>query len=341
MGKRLKMIHGKVLTTAALAAALALGAVLPTGAASAATLTEDNSYRIFGSDRYQTSLEVSWEGWEDGEAETVVVATGADFPDALAATPLASSYYAPLLLTKKDSLPAGFADELKRLGAKNVILIGGTGAISEKVQNEIAKLGITVDRISGKSRYETAVKIAEELGMDGSLFVTTGANFADSLSISPAAGYIEEPILLVPASGAVPAVVADYIEANQPAWPFIIGGEKAVAPSVEALFTEEPMRLAGVSRYDTNQAINDFMFEAGVFEEVYDVFVSTGTNFPDALSGSALASLFPAPLVLTAANPTAASKEQIVDYSTEDTYYTILGGEKAVSSDTLKKLFAK
>lgn len=111
------MTYSKVLTTAALAAALALGAVLPTGAASAATLTEDNSYRFAGSDRYQTSLEIS-QGWPDKSVETVVVATGGDFPDALAATPLAGAYESPLLLTKKDSLPIGFAAELKRLGAK-------------------------------------------------------------------------------------------------------------------------------------------------------------------------------------------------------------------------------
>jgi len=109
------------------------------------------------------------------------------FPDALAATPLASSHFAPLLLTKKDSLPVGFADELKRLGAKDVILVGGTGAISEKVQNQIKGLGIKIERISGKNRYETAVKIAEKVGMEEALFVTTGANFADSLSISPSA----------------------------------------------------------------------------------------------------------------------------------------------------------
>jgi putative cell wall-binding protein len=338
MGKRLTMTYGKVLTTAALAAALAIGAVLP---ASAATLTEDNSYRIFGSDRYQTSLEVSWEGWDDGDAETVIVATGADFPDALAATPLASSYDAPLLLTKKDSLPVGFADELKRLGAKNVILVGGTGAISEKVQKQIKGLNINVERISGKSRYETAVKIAEEVGMTNSLYVATGANFADSLSISPAAGYFEDPILLVPATGAVPTVVADYIKANQPEWPIVIGGEKAVGPAVEKLFEEEAYRISGASRYDTNKAFNDFATEQGWYEDSPHIFITTGTNYPDALSGSALASRNPDPLVLTAPNPTAASKQQIKDYSNEDSFYLILGGEKAVSSDTLKKLFAK
>ncbi|MDS8744563.1 cell wall-binding repeat-containing protein, partial [Streptococcus pneumoniae] len=110
-----------------------------------AELTEDNSYRFAGSDRYQTSLEVS-QDWPDNSVETVVVATGGDFPDALAATPLAGAHFSPLLLTKKDSLPAGFAAELKRLGAKNVILVGGTGAISEKVQKEISALKINVER---------------------------------------------------------------------------------------------------------------------------------------------------------------------------------------------------
>lgn len=335
------MTYGKVLTTAALAAALALGAVLPTGAASAAELTEDNSYRIFGSDRYQTSLEVSWEGWEDGDAETVVVATGADFPDALAATPLASSHYSPLLLTKKDSLPTGFADELKRLGAKKVILVGGTGAISDKVQTQIKNLGVSVERISGKNRYETAVNIAEKVGVKEAIYVATGANFADSLSISPVAGFYEDPILLVPATGAVPAVVADFIKNNQPDWPLVIGGEKAVGPAVEELFEEEPVRLSGPTRYDTNKAFNDFALEEGWIEDSSFLFISTGTNYPDALSGSALASLLPAQLVLTAPNPTAASKQQIQNYETPDSFYTILGGEKAVSSETLKQLFAK
>ncbi len=335
------MTYSKVLTTAALTAALALGAVLPTGAASAATLTEDNSDRIFGSDRYQTSLEVSQYGWDDDSIETVVVATGADFPDALAAAPLAGLHYSPLLLTKKDSLPEGFAAELKRLGADNVILVGGTGAISDKVQTQIKNLGVTVERISGKTRYETAVNIAEEVGMGDTLYVATGANFADSLSVSPAAALFADPILLVPATGAVPTVVADYIEANQPDWPIVVGGESAVGPAVEDLFEEEPVRLAGATRYETNQLFNEFALENEFLLNEDDVFIATGTNYPDALSGSSLAASYAGPLVLTAKTPAAASKEQIQDFGSRYSYYTIFGGEAAVSSDTLKKLFAK
>jgi len=333
------MTYSKVLTTAALTAALALGAILPTGAASAAELTEDNSYRFAGSDRYQTSLEVS-QAWPDNSVKTVVVATGGDFPDALAATPLAGAYQSPLLLTKKDSLPAGFAAELKRLGAENVILVGGTGAISEKVQKEISALKFNVERINGKTRYETAVNIAEEVGMGDTLYVATGANFADSLSVSPAAGYYADPILLVPATGAVPTVVADYIKANQPEWPIIVGGEGAVGPAVEDLFAE-PVRIAGKTRYETNKEFNEFALEFGFLEDQNEVFIATGANYPDALSGSALAASYGGPLVLTAKTPSEASKQQIQNFETPDSFYTILGGEGAVSSATLKQLFAK
>lgn len=332
------MTYGKVLTTAALAAALTLGAVLPAGAA---PLTEDNSYRISGSDRYQTSLEVSFEGWEDGDAETVVVATGADFPDALAATPLAGAYDAPLLLTKRDSLPAGFVDELKRLGAKHVVLIGGTGAISEKVEKQLKDLKLDVERISGKTRYETAVNIAEEVGVADVMYVATGGNFADSLSISPAAGFYGDPILLVPANGTVPAVVAEYIENNQPEWPIIVGGTGAVGPAVEDLFDVEPDRLSGKTRYETNQAFNDYAREYELLLNYDNVFIATGTNYPDALSGSAMAARYSAPLVLTAKTPTEASKQQIKDYATPDSFYAILGGEGALSTETLKQLFSK
>jgi hypothetical protein len=66
----------------------------------------------------------------------------------------------------------------------------------------------------------------------------------------------------------------------------------------------------------------------------------TGTNYPDALSGSAAASFFPSPIVLTAPKPTAASKAQVLEYESEESFYYILGGEYAVSNDTLTKLFA-
>ncbi|WP_017381907.1 cell wall-binding repeat-containing protein [Paenisporosarcina sp. TG-14] len=333
------MKYWKLVVTTALATTMAFSPLASTFTVEAATLTGDNSLRIAGKDRYETSLEISREGWENGEAQTVVVATGSDFPDALAATPLASSYMSPLLLSRKDSLPSGFANELKRLGTKHVILVGGTVALSDNVKKQIQILGITTERISGKTRYETAVNIAKEVGVTDTLYVATGANFADSLSISSLAGYYEDPILLVPPTG-IPTVVSDFIKANPVDLSLIIGGEKAVPSSVEDLFAD-PIRISGQTRYDTNKAFNDFALESGLMEDPSLMFIATGTNYPDALSGSAFASLFPSPIVLTAPKPTVASKTQVSEYETEDSFYLILGGEIAVSKDTLAKLFAK
>lgn len=329
----------KLVAASVLATTLAFSSFAPTLTAQAATITEENSFRISGKDRYLTSLEVSKAGWDDDSAETVVLATGANFPDALAATPLASSYTAPLLLSRKDSLPQGFFEELTRLGTKHVIIVGGTGAISDKVLKQIEANNISTERISGKTRYETAVNIAKEIGVKDTLYIATGTNFADSLSISATAGYYEDPILLVPPTG-VPEVVSDFIEENPVDFSLIIGGEKAVSPAVEDLFVD-PVRISGTSRYDTNKAFNDFAIENGLIEDTSLLFLATGANYPDALSGSAFASLFPTAIVLTAPTPTTASKLQIKEYETADSFYLILGGEIAVSNDTLTKLFAK
>lgn len=333
------MVSYKLVAASVLATTLAFSSFAPTLTAQAATITEDNSFRIYGKDRYLTSLEVSKNGWEDGEAETVVLAAGFNFPDALAATPLASSYTAPLLLSRKDSLPQGFFEELTRLGTKHVILVGGTGSLSDKVVQQIQAKGISTDRIGGTTRYETAVEIAKEIGVKDTLYVTGGTNFADSLSISAVAGYYEDPILLVPPTGA-PKVVSDFIKANQVEFPLIIGGEKAVSSAVEDLFVD-PIRIWGQDRYLTNKAFNDFAIDNELIEDTSLLFLTTGASYPDALSGSAFASLFPTPVVLTAKTPTLASKNQIKEYETPDSFYLILGGENALSTDTLTKLFAK
>ena len=103
----------------------------------------------------------------------------------------------------------------------------------------------------------------------------------------------------------------------------------------------EPIRFAGATRYETNKEFNEFALENGLLLNEDEVFIATGTNYPDALSGSSLAASYAGPLVLTAKTPAAASKEQIQDFGSRYSYYTIFGGEAAVSSDTLKKLFAK
>ena len=74
--------------------------------------------------------------------DTVFVATGATFPDALGGGPVAGGLPGPLLLVPASGVPSSVAAELRRLDPDRVIILGGTGAVSVSVVTQIqAALG--------------------------------------------------------------------------------------------------------------------------------------------------------------------------------------------------------
>jgi len=91
--------------------------------------------RISGEDRYQTAVAISQKGWQT--AEYAVLARGDSFADALCAGPLALKYNGPILLTEPDSLNQNTLAELKRLNVKHLIIVGGTGAVSQNDENAL------------------------------------------------------------------------------------------------------------------------------------------------------------------------------------------------------------
>jgi len=156
--------------------------------------------RIYGNNRYDTATAISKSGWD--KSDYAVLVTGNNYPDALASSTLAARYNAPILLTGKDHLEATTKEELLRLEVVQVYIVGGTGVISSDVQDEIISMGIGVNRIGGKDRYETSVKLAIE-SADTALtgvFVINGSNFQDALTASPLAAANGMPLVLVPKS---------------------------------------------------------------------------------------------------------------------------------------------
>jgi len=111
-----------------------------TGAVSDSVLASLRSYatggnvtRIAGADRYATAAAISASGWTANEPAIVYLATGASFADALAAAALAGVRDAPLLTTTPKGLVAPMATEIGRLSPTTVVLLGGTGALSDAV----------------------------------------------------------------------------------------------------------------------------------------------------------------------------------------------------------------
>lgn len=240
--------------------------------------------RVAGATRYGTAAALSCDGWPDG-ARTVLLATGEDWPDALASAPLSGALDAPLLLSAPGTLPTETAQELERLNPERIVVLGGTGVVSENVAAAAADAaGLTladVTRIGGADRYETAGLIAAEVGVpdDGRVCVVTGSSPADAVSISAYAGANKIPILLVSES-AIPTPTAAFAEANSETWEstLIIGGTGVISGSVEATLPA-PTRLAGPDRYATNTAVLDQLYRsAGTY------YVVNGQAYPDCLT---------------------------------------------------------
>lgn len=240
--------------------------------------------RIYGSTRYETSYLAAKKGWTS--SDTVVIAPGDDYPDALCAGPLAAKYNAPILLAKNQSLSkqSELKNLLSTLNVKKAYIVGGTGVISSTFENEIKAMNITTKRLGGAKRYETSVKIAQEIGVKGEVVVTTGENFADSLSISAVAGIKGMPILLTRDS-TITDDVRSYLNSSNITKTYVIGGSGVISDAV-AKTLKNAERLGGATRYETNEKIFN-KFKGSL--NVSNMYLALGTNFPDALSVSTLA----------------------------------------------------
>ena len=249
--------------------------------------------RIGGTDRYSTSIKISQSNFE--QSNYVILVQGEDFPDALSATPLAKKYNAPILLVKKTGLDIDLLNEISRLSVKNVIIIGGTGAVSSIVVQQLNNLNpnLIIKRFDGVDRYGTSAKIAEEIGIINGVVIVSGENFPDALSIASIAAAKQMPILLVKAEE-IPTPIQNFLDSNVVGSFYVVGGNAVICDSTISKLNNKK-RISGNNRYETNLAV---LSEFSSFLNLNYVYVASGENFPDALSGSVVASLSNSPIVI-------------------------------------------
>jgi putative cell wall-binding protein len=131
---------------------------------------------------------------------TVYVATGANFPDALAGGPAGVINDAPILLVRQNAVPSETAAELARLGPSTIVVLGGASVVSSSVVTELEGMAsCCVSRYWGANRYATAVAVSEAVFPTGAgtVFIVTGSDFPDAVAAGPVAGMLDAPILLV------------------------------------------------------------------------------------------------------------------------------------------------
>lgn len=297
------------------------------------TVTTVKTYtaeRISGDTRYDTAVSIASNGFE--AADTVILAQGTGFADALAGAPLAFKMDAPILLTEVNHLTESTKSELKRLGAKKVIILGGEEAVSKRVSKTLDEMGLSVERIGGKDRFETSLLIAKKITNDpDKVIVANGMNFPDALSIAPYAAKKGYPIVLTKKDEMKSNVLTYAKQANES---IFVGGEEVVNASIYKKFSRA-IRLAGDDRFETSVEIAK-AFNASI----YRAYITTGFNFADALTGSVHAAKNDAPILLVKpeAIPEDTSKF-IVDQDYNE--FTILGGPNAVSESVEHKLIRK
>jgi putative cell wall-binding protein/Tol biopolymer transport system component len=287
--------------------------------------------RLAGSDRFATAVAVSARSYPDG-ASVVYVATGGNYPDALAGAVAAVRDGGPVLLVRRDELPAVTAAEVERLGPERIVVLGGKAAVSSPVVVALQEHA-AVSRLAGEDRFATAALVADTFVSASVAYVATGENFPDALAGSAvAAATGGGPILLV-RRDVVPAATAVALRRLGPQRIVILGGTAAVSEQVrrELAAIAPVSRLAGENRYATAAVI------AATVEEAESVFVATGVNFPDALVGGAAAALVQAPLLLV----TATDIPQVTDDQLgrlQPRRIHILGGPAAIDESVHQEL---
>ncbi|MBX9472752.1 cell wall-binding repeat-containing protein [Microcella sp.] len=263
-----------------------------------------NDDRFSGPDRFATAVSLSESRFTNSSGPTVIIVNGFTFPDALSGGALAASS-GVLLMVEQNAIPSATQAELTRLDPSRIVIIGGTGVVSNAVQAALVAFvdddASRVDRIAGADRYDTSRQVlTSDDGFASSvdaLFIATGRGFPDALSAVPATAMADGALLLVDGSvGSLDPATRDLIDAlNVPV--YIIGGTGSVSAAIGSqlvTIAPEVTRVAGADRFLTSVEVALQFFPAADYAYLANAF-----SFPDALAAGPIAGQFDSPIYLS------------------------------------------
>ena len=295
-----------------------------------ATSTKDQT-RIYGANRYETSLAAS----EISEvSENIVIASGENYVDALTGGVLANSLDAILLLTPQGDLSIDIEASIIASKAKNLYIVGGTDAVSEDIEKKLGN-NLEITRVSGQDRFETSVEVAKLNASESKEFVVTnGLDYPDALVVS---SITSSPLLLVSNDGLAP-VVKDYLKENQDKFDSfsVIGGPNSVSEDIIA----EIKAASGIKDNEWTYGANRYgtAVEASkTKEDIKGVVVASGETFADALIAGNYAYKNDLALILSAKDYV---PKETYDYFRElpDLNIIVIGGPESISEETQSAL---
>lgn len=330
-------------------------------------------YRFASKNRVLTALFAAQNtnGWG---GEVAILASSADYSDALASAALAENEAAPILLANADgSLDPQVKAYLD--GFETVVIASGPGVIPESTKDALNAQGNTTVRVAGVNRYETAAALGvytlitstEDWTSGVNFLLADGRNFPDALASGPAAASTKNGVVLLTAGAdGVPSFTAQFL-AGQPVswspqavewlpgvvldwsalgWDFdhqsvtVVGGAAKAAAEAGVLGNvTEPVEydfaIVGADRYETATLLASKYFGSGVTYYT----IASGQDFPDAVVAGGWAANAGGPLVLTRdAALTPVTKSYLVDAADNGDKFVVFGGHGSVSPAVSQEL---
>jgi len=259
--------------------------------------------RLSGTNRFGTAAAVSSRCAGDGADRNIVIVNGLNFPDALAADPLASRTSAPILMVTQNSIPPETRAELERLNPLTITIVGGTGVVSSAVQSQLEQLvadPTDVIRLAGENRYDTSRALVRAMQADApitELFVATRLNFPDALAAVPVAGRVGGAVLLVDGSASSLDQESATLINDLGVPVTLVGGPMVVSDGIRASIESLGLsvnRVAGSDRFSTAIAL------AITYFPIADLaYVANGFGFADALAVGSFGGNFGIPVYLS------------------------------------------
>lgn len=299
-------------------------------------LAAEDIVRLSGATRYETSVAIAGH-YQNGSIDKVILVSGNGFADALSVSVLAHKLNAPILLV--DKTPSASSEALDYINTHmekgTVYIIGGPGVIDSSFESLLQAKGFEIKRIAGSDRYETCTLIAQQISppQGTPVFIASGENYPDALSIAGIASEKGYPILLTTKTALTEGTLS-FLQSLNPTQVFIIGGSGVISNSVQAsvegiLPSTTVTRIAGEDRFATSANVYAQFYTNPFPEKIY---VSSGKSFADALAASVLASKDRAPIILI--DPHCVfPPEPVLEYlrNLANPQVVVLGGEGAVS----------
>ena len=199
-----------------------------------------------------------------------------------------------------------------------------------------------VSRIAGANRYETSLALNQKhMRVGAPVFVVTGATFPDALSVGPAVRAMGGSMVLTKPNQMDQKMV-DLIKAREPSFVYIVGQTASVSQTVQTQLEKtvptknRVIRCGGADRYETSLIISRMFFPV----EVDNIWLATGTDFPDALTGAAAGGATGGPVILVNGSGRAKIPPQVLTELRRHKVNTvhITGGYSTIGGDIDREL---